>query len=454
MATEVMSVLRDLAKQNGQNVSYDTKTKNVQVGANVYTPAQLQSMGGQLVNGNRWTLPQSAASQIVGSASSWQSPAQQTQMSQMQSALQNMSGQYYGGQAAQLASTRDSQLKELQSAYADAISTGKSDIRTANSDYESQSNEINNQAYLDAEQTALYGNDMGIQNSQQMLGLMAGDNARKNTLINQNMTERDKRIADINDRLTALKTKRDLDIANTNSQYNSGLLQARSQAGQMYNTNMFGLMQDDYSANRTQQNTLKQMDYQSDITLKQMAKQQEFNLDTLAKSFDYDLQKMNAEYGYSTALQSQQAAANASAASQAYQQKIAYENYTYERDLERALNGTDPNTKEGKLIVATKKQELADKLQAAAVSTIADFQLSNTINNYNSVSVPVQSSTNQPSWLNSLFTDSRTGVNKKITSTSDAATKYQNEMNAYNNNPSVQAYQRMLQSLGISDFLN
>lgn len=446
MASQPTTILRDLAKQNGQDVSYDAKTKNVQIGANVYTPAQLQSMGGQLTNG-RWALPQNAANQIVGSSVNFQSPQQQQQMSQMQSMLQNLSNQYYQGQAAQLASSRDSQLKELQSAYADAISAGNGDIRTANSDYEAQGNAINNQAYLDAEQTALYGNDMGIQNSQQMMGLMAGDNARKNSLINQNMTERDKRIADINDRLTAIKTKRDLDIANTKSQYDSGLLQARSQAGQMYGNNMFGLLQDDYSANRTQQNALRQMDYQNKITLGQMDKQQSYSLEALAKNFDYDLQKMQAQYGYSSSLQAQQAAASASAASQAYRQKIAYEEQKYQVDLQRALNGLDPNTKEGKLIVATKKSEFEDKLKDAAASTIFDFQLGNTVTNYSNVPIPVPS---QPSWIDSLFVDSRTGKSGKTNSD----TKYQKELDAYNSNPNVLAYKRMLNSLGMSDFLN
>ena len=441
MANEPNVILRDLANQNRQSVGFDKATGNVQVGSAVYTPAQLQSMGGQLTNG-RWALPQSAANQIVGSQSNWQSPAQQQQMSQMQSMLQNLSGQYYQGQMAQLSSARDSQLKELQSAYADAISEGKGSIRDANSSYESQKGEIQQQAYLDAEQTALYGNDMGIQNSQQMAGLMAGDNARKNTMLNSNMTERDKRIAEINDRLDSIKTKRDLDIANVNSQYDSGLLQARSQAGQMYSNNLFGLYQDDYAANRNQQNALQQMDYQNKLAIEQMGKQQEFNLQTLAKTFDYDLQKMQVQYGYSSSLQAQQAAASAAAASRSYQQKIAYEESQYQKELQRALAGTKEGTPEYELIKATKAQELKDKLQNAAASTMFDYQLSQITTNASNVPYPTE-----PKWNDNAFIRALTGYDSKYN-------KYQEEVNAYNNNPRIVAQKKMLESLGLDDIFN
>lgn len=441
MANEPMVILRDLANNNRQSVSWDKDTKSVKVGDALYSPAQLQSMGGQINNG-RWMLPQNAANQIVGRAQSWQSPQQQNQMAQMQAMLQNTGRQYYDGQLAQLASNRDGQLKELHSVYADAVSEGRGSMRDADSAYEAQKSEIEQQAYLDAEQTALYGNEMGIQNSQQMVGLMAGDNARKNSLINQNMTERDKRVAEINDRLTAIKTKRDLDVANVNSQYDSGRLQAQSQAGQMYTNNMFGLMQDDYSANRNQQNALQQMDYQNKLAIEQMGKQQEFNLQTLAKTFDYDLQKMQAQFGFSSSLQAQQAAASAAAASRSYQQKITYEEAQYQKELQRALAGTKEGTPEYELIKATKSQELKDKLQSAAASTMFDYQLGQITTNATNVPYPVEPKRNDNAFIRAL-----TGYENKYD-------KYQEEVYAYNNNPSIVAQKKMLESLGLNGFFN
>lgn len=463
MASEPNVVLRDLATQNRQNVAYDEKTKNVQIGSVIYTPTQLQDVGGQL-SGGRWILPQDSANKIIGGQSGWQSPQQQAQMGQMQSILKDMSNQYYDGQSAQLSSSRDSQIKELQSAYADAMYDGRSGIRDANSFYDGQASQINNQAYLDSEKTALYGNEMGVQNSQQMLGLMAGDNARKNSLMNQNMSERDKRISEINDRLSSINTKKNLDIANTNAQYDAGLLQAKSQSGQMYNNSMFGLMQDDYSSNRNQQNALNQLDYQDKITssqmehqdkiqrgqmgyqsqlaIEQMGKQHYFDMDTLAKSFENDLKKMQTQFGYSSSLQSQSARASANAASVAYQRKVNDAKSKYDIDLQRALNGITKGTPEYALIEGTKKREFQDNLKNAAASTMFDYKVSQITNDYTSVP--------KPSKKDFEYSKMVAGV----TGESYNSKKYNKASNDYKKNPKVTSYNKMLNSIGVNDIFN
>ena len=56
--------LRQYAENAGVGVGWDSATGNVSIGSQSFSPTQLKSMGGQLVN-NRWQIPQSAIDKLL-----------------------------------------------------------------------------------------------------------------------------------------------------------------------------------------------------------------------------------------------------------------------------------------------------------------------------------------------------------------------------------------------------
>ena len=212
-------------------------------------------------------------------------------MNDIMNALAIMSGAYMQQQQAMLEATRQNQLANLQKAYSDAVAQGKMSIRDAEDQYAQQLDAINQAAYQDAERTKLYGQNMGLSNSQQMVGLMQADNARKNSLLNQNMTIRDKRINDIRDRINAITAQRDLDIANINAQYYAGLQQAMGTAMMNMGNNAFGLLQNDYLANREHQRALELSNIEYERAKEMMDKEQRFALEKMEKEYGYSVAK-------------------------------------------------------------------------------------------------------------------------------------------------------------------
>lgn len=460
MAEQPMVILRNIANQAGQNVDWDSKTGNVSVGGSSYTPNQLREMGGQLVD-NQWTMPSYVANNMLSnSPQSTQITNQrrQTQLDNMYSMMGAMSDSYLSEQRASLESARDNQLSALQKAYATAVSDGQISIRDAESAYEEQAKAINEQAYLDSQQTALYGQDMGIQNSQQMVGLMQGDNARKNSLINTNMTTRDKRVADIRDRLTALKTQKNLDMANVHAQYDSALAQAQAQANQMQSNNIFGVMSNDYYAQRDQDYNKQNMLFSNDLQMGQMAQQQKYNqinMDTnfqntlkqmeVAQGFDLekmsvqlanDMKKMSTQYGYSSALQSQSAKQQIANAQNEYIMKLKQEEDKYQIQLERDLRGVTPGTKEYEVITKTAENNLKQSVSNIHAETVYKYSLENTLNAPNEATL-----TAPKDWTSGgRFTDF---ISKGLNS----MTNYDDKLSAYNaEQDAIARKQAMLQS--------
>jgi hypothetical protein len=164
---------------------------------------------------------------------------------------------YYNTQAGMLGKQQQQQIAEIQKAYQDAVDAGNLSITEANDQFTKAVNQINTQAYRDSQLTQAYGFDRGIGNSQQLLGLMAGDNSRKQTMVNDVTTQRDTRINALKDRISKLTTQKDLDITNANNDYNYNLSIARGQADQNYNDAMTQLkMQDWQNAVQAQQDAL------------------------------------------------------------------------------------------------------------------------------------------------------------------------------------------------------
>lgn len=209
------------------------------------------------------------------------------------------SGQsYFDGQKSQLDIALQNQINELSKAYEQAVADGEISVRDAETQFNEQKKAIEQQAYLDKERTSAQGQAMGIQNSQQMLGLMQGDNARANGLKNSNQVEKDKRINDITDRLNAIRKQKGLDLANAKANYDSGILGAKANADKMVADNIFGLMKDDYAFNRQSNQDMNMFNLQSQQQMKILDKTQQNDLQKMSVNFDMDLQKMNLQQGF------------------------------------------------------------------------------------------------------------------------------------------------------------
>ena len=193
------------------------------------------------------------------------------------------------------------QLTQLEQAYAQAISEGKISVREAQAQFEAQKAEIEQAAYQQAEATKGYGSEMGLANSQQMIGLQQNDNARVNNMNNTNRSDRDKRIADITDRITALTTQKNLAIADANNQYGFGLQGAQAQASQMYNQSIGGLMEKQHFAELEQRYNLENMSMDNIYKLQQMDKDAQLRAEQATINFNRELAAM--DYGHQLDMQ-------------------------------------------------------------------------------------------------------------------------------------------------------
>lgn len=397
--------LRASAEGQGSNVGWDAKSGNVTVGDKQYTSQQLQSMGGQMVN-DSWQLPQNAIQSMLGSGAK-QTPQfnQQDQMKNMMQSNQQMGDAQFKQQKAQLDMMLESQITQLKMAYDQAITDGQISVRDAEAQFEEQKGAIEQQAYLDAERTGLYSQDMGIQNSQQAIGLMQGDQARNNSLINQNMTTRDKRVSDIKDRLNNVRKEKNLALVQAQAEHGYGILGAKADANKMVAQNAFGLMQDDYSANRGQQfakdnmylgdelqrgqmelgqeyakdnmetqfqNALKSATHDSELAIKRMTMQQGFDLEKMSQSLKDDITKMAKQFGYSSALETQSSKNAISQIQAKYELEVKAEENAYAKKLERDLRGVKKGTKEYEVITKNNERDLQNIVLQKHVLAVSD----------------------------------------------------------------------------------
>ena len=215
------------------------------------------------------------------------------EMQNMQDIIEQQRQNYIQQQQAELEMIKDKRIAELQVLYQQAVSEGNMSIREAEAAFNQKKAEIEQEAYLDAERVSLYAHNSGIQNSQQMVGLMQGENARNRGLVNQNMSDRDKRIADIRDRLDAILKEKNINVANVNSEYYSGLLKANADANLAANTNMFNLLHDDYTANREHAYRLNELKTQHGFNVDLTSVEHGFRLDEMMQGHKLDLEKVD-----------------------------------------------------------------------------------------------------------------------------------------------------------------
>ncbi len=281
-------------------------------------------------------------------------------MAQLEEFLRTFTEGYVKTQDAQLSAHRDAELAAIAGRLEQAVAEGKISVRDAERQYEEGKKALEQEAYQDAERQQHRGHAMGLQNSQQMQGMMAGADARKNTMINENMTTRDRRINEITDRLNAIKAEKAIKADLAHANYRTGMIGAEGQAQQMYGEGMFGMMQDEHSAQRGHELTLQQLDHTHGLNLERDVKQSTLRLQELDHNheltkeridieFDNMLKQMAEQFGYSKELENIRSSAQLAAIREQHSNALVLS------DRQRQQRLDDMET--------ARKQELAD-LQA------------------------------------------------------------------------------------------
>ena len=336
----------------------------------------------------------------------------QTQQQDMMNNLQMMSQAQLQQQKAMLDAQLNQQIMALERAYAQAIQDGKISVRDAKEQFDMEKKEVERQAYLDAERTQLYSQEMGIQNSQQMVGLMQGDNARTNELHQTARLQKERRINDISDRLNRVKQDVEFGRIDAQNQHQTGMAQSTGAINAQMYQNMFDMQRDEFNFQRNQQGQLDMMNVQNQYNMNTIGREHELKLEQMAHAYNLDLGKMKAQtretlqimevnhgydvekmaiafqqdlkkmatqHGYSASLQSQ-AHRNAMAQqSQRAAHAIQQEERQYQVALGRALSELTPGTPEYKVAQERMKRES----DARKASIWEEAQMTALISTYN-----------------------------------------------------------------------
>lgn len=434
------------ASLNPTNVSYDAITNNPQMIANEMKRAEQV-----IAHRSQEGLDNTAQMRYLANLQKAQGEQLKTPEGQIQNNLINASQGYVQTQQAILEQRKQQQIRELESAYSQAVNDGQMSIKEAENAYKQQVDEINRQAYQDAQVTNLTAQNRGIQNSMQLLGLQAGDNQRNNVFRQNALTERDTRVLDLQNRLKQLALDKNLAISGANTDYNTGLLQAQGEANQQLNDQLFQFNNQNYVMSKEQQYALEQMAQQQEYTQDNMALEQEYTvanmstqqryaLEQMAKQHGYDLNKMSVQQQNEFARMAQQQAYSSANRQADINAELALmrEKNTMERELasfaqqdaiDDELRYYTPGTDEYKLREAQLEAEANAQRQQQFNQVGTEYYLQN---------APVKPARPVRSDYNSLF---------KTKEKEDA--EYQSALKDYNEK--MDAYNRFMSKLGIQD---
>lgn len=345
---------------------------------------------------------------------------QEEQLLGIQNMLQQNSDAYLQAQTANFERQLSQQIAQLESVYAQAVAEGQMSVRDAEQAFESQKGEIQKMAYQQAEATKVYGSEMGLQHSQQMVGLQQGDNARENSIHNANISDRDKRIADVRDRISMLNTQKGIATTQAQNEYGYNVASAQAQASQMYNQSMSDLMsqnyftqmgmQHDYNlADKNQQYAKENMgiqqgytqdnmrlqdgfartmaELQNNLDIKKMYVGRDINLEVMEKEMATQLSNqlkiMGADYGYKSSLsaQDQRNAISRISAQASAQAKAAIDAADEARKLEAQKLGLDINATHNEIYEKQKQEADAAIIRSAATDAYGKYIAETTFNN-------------------------------------------------------------------------
>jgi len=230
-------------------------------------------------------------------------------MTRMEGLLKQNEEAYVQQQLAMLTKNRDREIAELEKVYEEQVAEGKISVREAEMQFNEQKKLIEEQYYLNSQKTLLYLQEMGIQNSQQAVGLMQGDDARKGELTQAAQSDYQKRIADVRDRVNAIMKQKNLDIARANSEFDAGVLGAYGAAKLNTGNQLFDLYQGErqnaiamQEAEITRRHQFEMAMYQHQLQLEQMVKAGEISMEQAAVEFERQKQLLQIKFGYDVSL--------------------------------------------------------------------------------------------------------------------------------------------------------
>lgn len=307
-------------------------------------------------------------------------------MAEIEAYLKAQGEGYVRSQTGMLESNLNAQLAELEAMLAEAVSQGEISVRDAEAQFEEGKKALEQQNYQDAQRTSAYGEAMGLANSQQMTGLMQGSMQRNQNMINENMSVRDRRINDIQDRLNAITNQKNIHANRAKDDFRTGVMQAEGQAQMMVAQNMTNIKVENFTAHRNQG----------------------FAMQQISQQFENDLVKMG--------IQNANARANATAS---FNRQMELEQARFEREMSLI----DPSTPAGALAAAAEERRFEQELNRNAIATAADA--------YNSylLSVPSQRPTEPKNYTATLgqslnpanhFMNFATDYNRRLTQYDEA----------------------------------
>lgn len=330
MALNTKNSIVDYLKSNNQDSSYSNRSTLAQThGINNYqgtaqqNTALLNAMRNQVSQSTSQSSSQEGNTQLIEPVQSQQSQQSQQENSLIDNAtneansalesykefLRGSSDSYYDNQQAMLERTKGNMMTNLEKALNEAVAQGKISQQQAEKQLRSELDAVNQNAYLNSQATLLSGESRGVGNSQQMMAMQQGDQRHAMGLRSDARTQRDERISTIRDRLSQINNNYNLDVANVENQYDTGLQQARAEADNIFNQGMSQMQLEQYKNalqmknNLTLQeqqhlNQLEQMDKQYQLDLSKMKTAHGYDMEKIDQQFENDLTKMAQQHGY------------------------------------------------------------------------------------------------------------------------------------------------------------
>lgn len=124
---------------------------------------------------------------------------------------------------AQIDSAQAADIAAINKRYTDAVAQGDMSIKDAQIAYDKDIRALNKTYYNESKNSDLYSESMGIQGTNQALGVMAATSERQAGKVNERAIQRQNTIDDIRKQLDKIKTDTDYDINTTKSRYGSEL---------------------------------------------------------------------------------------------------------------------------------------------------------------------------------------------------------------------------------------
>lgn len=285
------------AAQAGQALQAPNDWKN-SIYQQAASPQQAQNAGFQQMIQQQQLLPSQQQGMSIQDIIAQSQTNSDAKLQSMQGLLQNSANSQIDSQTALLSQARDKELADLQLAMQEAINQGQLSVKEAEKQYESAKAGVLNQAYTDSELTNLRAHDRGIQNSAQMIGLQQGDNYRRDSLLNQNLTTRDEQINAINNQLEQMKYQNAVGQSQANASYGYGLAAATGQINADMYDKLSGMTWEDYQRIAGQEFGLQQGQINQQYSLEQMLQQQQYAKDNMSQAQQYTQQNMATEQNY------------------------------------------------------------------------------------------------------------------------------------------------------------